>query len=465
MVLFLLIFVFKTIFANNDTTYIKPSELEPGWGLYWTDSRTQTMWIPDSLIVYLNISPDGNWLVYRDLNYMQLLNLQTKQVRRIADFGDIPLWSPDSKIISFIDPYLNLSPLYLYLLSENKLDSITCIKLDSTCSYGNSWAYDNNLYFSHPKGFFVSDSSVFRMNFDSSLKVGYPVHDLLNGIKMKYAPVPVFPPGNLNFYVSQDINDIGIDGFDLTTNFDFNNRKSVKIPPPDTGWIYSGCNTFGMPESSYLLHVGIRGDVYLYLSYRSKKENVRDSLGNFCNPIFWDSSTIAARNASGWYRVDTNGNNLVQLIRSWTHSMGGLSITADGETIYYGMLEKDMSPAIWKMNRFGKNKEMVYKLNGQHTEFIDNKELMPESGISIKCVPYSGYNELKISYFIDNDAGAEIEIYDYYGRLVENRIIENVIPNKINSISINSQSYCTGVYFIQLKSGSKFAFDKFIILK
>lgn len=449
------------LLAQGDTTYVKPDELEYGWGLYWTDSKTEDIPIPYLGISSISVSPNGKWLAFRDNSYLQVMNLQTKEIKRVSSEGFYSEWSPDSKILSFVKPMFEVRSLFLYFLLEDRLDSITCLLSDNFCSFGSKWAIDNYIYFSHPLGYPPPDSLVFRVNVDSSLKSKHPVHELMDGIKYKYIPIPFFPTISINYFVSQNNNDeINQNkGFDVTINFDYNLRTKIRIPIPDTNWIYCGCNTFGMPDESNLMQVGPRGDVYLYLSFRAKKEwETTDENNNRCNPKYWDSSTIAARNASGWYRVDTNGFNLVQLVRSWSLPIGGISISRDGEAIYYGFLQQDTCISIMKMNRFGRNKELVFKLEKETSVSSELNYLSSNDIISIQN-PINK-NEIRITVNKEFSQSFEFSIFDLYGK----KIIQ--FSNKFtnNPITINTSDFIDGIYFLTYNSTKYSGALKFLLL-
>jgi len=249
-----------------------------------------------------------------------------------------------------------------------------------------------------------------------------------------------FPPNTIHYYLNKyPLNDFNTEGFYVTTDSNYDSRREIRFNVPDTSWLFSDCNSLcgSMNFTLKQIEAGPRGEVYCYLTFRSKK----DTLYNCCT-AYWDSSTLAARDASGWYRVDTSGNNLVQLVRSWTTGMGGISITADGNTIYYGMLDKDTNAAIYKMDRFGKHKELVLNLGHQIINSVDN----PENNISnsLKSIVVGDAEEISLKFPQFVGKSGTITIYDIWGREISKVSYQSIDKE----MKINVSGLPKGFYII-----------------
>jgi hypothetical protein len=456
----------KSYSQSNDSNYVTSQELEPGWGLYWRNQNEEIYETVKSILYNVSISPNGKYLAYDCCWWMgsnelppswgiKVLNTETKEIIFTGENIMEPFWSSDNNFLIYFSDFL---PPGLSFISwnriTNKIDSINCIT--ESCDIGSTLAPDDYFYFAFPNGYPPPDSQMYRTNLFESIIKGKIFYELIPGLKWEMQNGPIFSPNSMDYNIIRIGNEIGcVTGFYIVTNFDYKGRRSFYYQVPDTSWVISAANTAYMNGNDIAL--GPNGDVYTYLSFRAKSEIARD-----CMPPF-DSNETAARNASGLYRIDTSGKNFVQLVRSWTYKPGGFSITADGETIYYGFLLSDTCAGIMKMNKYGKNKELVMRIEPCQNVIIDVPEpkqiINPVSNLTTRYNETT--NEINISWKLDNSNKTKIYIYDLYGRLIE----ESDIGNQIDSISINAASYMSGVYFVTLRSPVMAATKGVLVLK
>jgi hypothetical protein len=452
------------LFCYEKDDFVKPDELEKGWGLFWTNPSTQEILIPYYNMSSIAISPDNKYLAFRDIYSLKILDLKTNVIFSVSKDAYYSEWSNDSKMIIYGMPATTNRSVVLYYIDDKRFDTIPCSTEYSRCSIGSKLAPDNYRYFANPYGYPPPDSIIFRVNFEHLLLTKKVEYELMEGIKYKYLPNPYFPSNNINYFISTSFGDYDylLKGFDVTNNFDFNNRRIIKIKVPDTSWVIDACNTYSGVFESNQIQIGTRNDVYLFLSFRSKKELINDEYNNKCNPKYWDSSTIAARNASGWYRVDTSGNNLIQLVRSWVIPPGGISITGDGEYLYYGFLLPDTTFGIMRMNRFGKDKKLIVKIGKDNFVSVINEpenELNNSNSI-ISPNPASDYIEIALnsSSIKRGPGGVFYEIYNIFGEKITTPLSLRDATHLSANCKIDISNLAPGVYFIKI--GDKFG--KFI---
>lgn len=440
-----------------DTIYVTPAELEPGWGLYWTDIFTQdNMPSAKSWVADIKVTPDGKYLAFRDHFGLKVWNFETDEITLVDKYGFAPRWAVDNEILIFSN--VNIPGGYVWFPKTKRYDTL-CLSTDKNCTLGASLGPDNKLYFAYPNGFPPPDSLIFRTNIYETLNAGHTVWELLEGIKWEMQAYPTFSPYSMEYNIRKiwdSPNEFyGVVGFHVVTGFEYKGRRTYYYPKKDTTWLFNLTNTYGGGSEDITL--GPNGDVYSYLSFRSIGE-----FNNRHNPPF-DSAAIAARDACGWYRVDTSGTNLVQLVRSWTYNLGGLSITGDGETIYYGYLLPDTCAAIMKMNKYGKNKEIVLRLPPfASPDAVENDPEFNEK-IFLKCESGVVSNQLRLAYSLGSWDYGEISICDYFGRQVYSSRVDANSGRK--QISLDTDNFSAGLYFIYLKTKDGFAIDKFVIVK
>ncbi|MCL5992543.1 MAG: T9SS type A sorting domain-containing protein [Bacteroidetes bacterium] len=456
----LIIFILFNIYNSKsqvDTNYVKPEELENGW---YTTYGNNFFWDPSPLKTYvdnISVSKDGKWLTYRSTgindinnNYgIWIYNINNKTKMKL-NFSNISLWwgillqlGNDNLTLRFRG---NNNFVYFYNVETMALDSVDCPTDSENCSFGLIWAPDNYAYFSYPYGIPSPDSSMYRENIMLSKQFGHPVSEKINDVKYGTLNIPYFPPDNINFFVrpkgscTQE-SPSALCGFKITREFIFSDENEVFLVIPDKDWIYSYLHTNRVGDYPPL-KVSTDGCIYIYLSYRNQREYYSSTDDPF------DSINRIARDASGWYRVDTTGNNLIQLVRSWIVYTTGLSVTGDGETIYYAQLLPDTTTGIMRMNKYGKNKELVLKIEPETIGVVDNKLVSNK----FEAMPNPASTLLDIVFSLQNKGTAQLIITNSFGQQVYNAIVNYNDASNEQRHSIDISTFPSGLYFVTLRS-------------
>jgi hypothetical protein len=426
----------------SDSGYVMPEELEPGYGIVWRSSWTQDIEEPRHRMFGVAVSPDGHWLAYNPEEGSTLRDLHNGKIVAFQSFGHRVQWSRDSRTLKHTD---NRPGRDFWNVETGERRVLTGLPNPRVCSLYDIWAPDGNIYHEDCEG-----DSLWRILLDSSFKAGYPVEQPLN-----LSPLPFFPPDTTGWYITYAWMDIPderfITGFNIVHNFDWDNRRTVRIPIPrsDSSWVFGGQNAWGQ-GSTFVpgMVTGPGGVVYLWLSFRAVSEWSHEN-----TPPFTEKE-LEARNASGWYRVDTNGQGLVQLVRSWSGGLG-ISVTADGEKIYYGHLLPDTTCAVFEMDKWGRNKRQIstpwegLAFLGVH-ESANNDRSATEA-ISARSEESNG--RVVIHYSMTTPGPVTITLYDLLGRPLL-RQSEHRRGNSGEEIAVALQmpNIPQGVYFVIVRS-------------
>ncbi|MBI5324161.1 MAG: T9SS type A sorting domain-containing protein [Ignavibacteriae bacterium] len=461
LLILLIINIFQAF--SEDTIFVKPSELEPNWGLWasW-DPLWESFYSPlNSEIVSFRISQDGRYLAYvgytftdnDSLNFHFYDTHDNREIFKTIYSGvlDWPysFWFLDSVNVIYIHTYPpdNTGHFEYKLLKLNletlQTDSLTCGTGENNCMFGTIGA-DRKGYVTE------TEKKIYkRLNIDSSFKSSHPINESIPNFNEPFGPK--FPPCNIAYSLSQlytrDSGGFLIDlGFSIVHNFDYqNNRRDFyysSIPVPDSSWL---------PLEGYIYAIGTYGEIYLRLGYISKEEKAKGRnwpiIGNK-NPF--DSVMLAARSTWGYYRIDTSGNNLVQLVRFWGPNHN-LQVSCDG-TIYYEMINmEDTTSSIWKMNKYGKDKQMVFNLKKPVTSVNENKFFSNEIN-GIYLAPNPASTSIDFIYKLQSLGIAQITLTNSYGQQVYSVIVYNINPEEEQRHSIDINSLPSGLYFVTLRS-------------
>jgi len=251
-----------------------------------------------------------------------------------------------------------------------------------------------------------------------------------------------FPINSKDYLISPIFNEIeeSLKGFKLFIDFKYN---SEILFPKKESWEYLNLYEFSNMSTvlkKQMMKLGKHDDINAWVSYRLKEEITDWSIDPRIHP-----EAKEARDASGIYRIDTNGQNAFQLVRSWPYNPGGLQISGDGETIYYAYILPDSTSAIMKMDRFGKNKEIVFKLDPEVLS-VESQYLKP------KIYP----NPASESITISGIELGKVEIFNSLGQ----KLIEKEI---ISTSQIDISNIQTGLCILKIESGGKIMFEKVVV--
>ncbi|MBI5326238.1 MAG: T9SS type A sorting domain-containing protein [Ignavibacteriae bacterium] len=451
LILSMIIILLFNIYNSNsqvDTNYVKPEELENGWDALYGKYFFYEPYPLNSYVYYLSVSKDGKWLAYLN-DGIWIYNIINKIKTKIYN----PLnwthleWGNDNTTLRFWSNNVN----YYYNVNTKNFDSVLCSVDSEYCPFGLMWASDNYAYFSYPYGIPSPDSSIYRENVNLSSQLGFPINEKIIDTKFNSLKLPNFPPYNIDYFAHPKGCTQGskaLCGFIITRNFYFINEYEIILDIPNNEWNYSyiHAHTIG---AHYPLKVSTEGCIYIYLSYRNQRENYSSTNDPF------DSINRIARDASGWYRVDTSGKNLVQLVRSWVVYNCGLTVTGDGETIYYAFLLPDTTTCIMRMNKYGKNKELVLKIEPETIGVEDNKLVTN----SIEIIPNPATNKISIEFPLEFMSNARVSIFDCLG----NELLTKNSAGK--RIEFDCSPLPNGIYFCVVRAGSKAYSGKFVMVK
>ncbi len=480
----LVFFIYLSTAFANDTTFVKPSELEPNRG-FWFFRGIDGPEVSGSVNTIINcfqVSSNGRYLAYIGYqntiegkygkgNKFHFIDLQnnteiystTYPNDNIHDF-----WFKDTNTVVYFyfPPYdgsgkIPFYKLVLLNLLTFKTDSLYCRGGgDTSCYFLNTLGPDGKGYLSY-----LSSKIYGRLNIDSSFKIGFPVHEKIPGYSNDYS-ISSFPPCDTNFTLSLKSYPIDyksyphgfeyvLSGFSVVKNFDYQNHQTdIIIPlPQDTS-----CKNETGGGNPWNVSFGPDGVIYFGFMVLSNKEIARGLPVPPINEYPFDSIMLAARAKSGIYRIDTCGKNLIQLVRDWG-GMNCIHTTCDG-TIFYQMINwEDTTAAIWKMNKYGKDKQMVFNLKKQVSS------VNPEHDYTVKKDIISILNSInknEISIIINKNFNELIEftVFDLYGKRIKQ--FSNQYSNKV--IALNTADFIDGIYFLTYHSGKYSGALKFIIL-
>ncbi len=437
--------------------YVTPGELEEGWGFGYTHPIWSFYSYPINVISKFNISGDEKLLYIEYNNYK---NSDGREIYKVFfDIEKNQIVNPNNlfKAISSNDSkfkvYFNEIDNTLFIQKNEDLKILDCEALYSNCNLEKKFnCYDfqnivkdeNNNYYCLFFDFITENNiDIYKVNLDSLFEKECLVYDFLYNYKRESKNNTIlFSQNSLNFFIETNSPNHLINGFKLIQNF--NEPKFINIPKKND-W-YVTLRYEPLIENLYFYSyksakLGLNGDVYYYTSFRSESEpNSSDNYKPENHP-----EAKEARDASGIYRIDTNGHNPVQLVRSWTNHPGGLQISGDGETIYYAYILPDSTSAIMKMDRYGKNKEIVFKL--------DPKALSVEKQIlTPKIFPNPASEYVTISGIGNGKA------------IIYNSIGQKLMEQDITSASeINISNLQSGIYIIKLENAGNITFEKFMV--
>jgi hypothetical protein len=385
---------------------------------------------PIYVIYSFAVSPDGHWLAYRggwrDLNAALLLkDLRTGRVRVVSKTATEPQWHPNSRLLKYID---NTRPgrKFYDVESDSNRDVAGYCDTMPIFSAHDQMGPDGNVYFmnSHDE----TEGSIpglYRILLDSSFKSGCVAYEKI----AERGYIRAFPPTTLNWYLAHynywevpgqtSKNSVLYDGFSIVRNFDWQNQRRIYsfaasvFPGIDTstmryngeGW--SSATTFDW----YNRAIGPCGELYLHFSFMHKQEVYYEA-----GLVRHDTSKLWVRGMGGWYRVDTAARTFVQLARTW--SPLGISVTADGGKLYYGVHMPDSTIVIWEMDRCGRNKRQVTRPEEDpFTNLLRVNDVAIHHPLSVRVLPNPIEGDRLILAFTATRAGNyQIAIDDLLGQ-------------------------------------------------
>ncbi|MEP7219749.1 MAG: T9SS type A sorting domain-containing protein [Bacteroidota bacterium] len=423
----------------QDSEYVRNTDLEPGYGLtWWEDVSNQTIPFPNVRIYNLSVSPNGRWLAYKEegaafKDYLKVKDLQTGTTRILGDGLWGPEWSPDSRWLSYGD-IAHLGYFFWDPETGIVMSLKTTSKTDTTIGILNkTWAPDGSFYFLNFQRTH-GDSLIWRLLIDSSLKVGEYIYQYVDD----EPGTPIFPPGTMGYHIHGMYDNRNVIGFEIVSGFNYVGRRSISIPVLDTSWIRSRTDSWGNDEFQNNIIAGPDGVLYVYLSRRSKQERQHYSLPQ-------DSVDSTARNACGWYRIDTAGHGLVQLVRSWSYNMG-ISLTADGEKIYYGFYLPNNTCAIFEMDKWGKHKSQI-TVPGEGSMVSVPQSVGTAAGLHVAVI-IENATSARVTWHMEKAGSATVIIYNSLGQPIHTPIILESLDRGEHDQRINLSDVTTGVYFI-----------------
>ncbi|MCX6145878.1 MAG: T9SS type A sorting domain-containing protein [Candidatus Kapabacteria bacterium] len=459
--LILIVVLFSYISLHSDE-YVTEEKLEPGgFGLFINkDDGLEEFQHLETELYGLKVSPDGSYIAFITRNNFYIYNLQTDDYDTIGHVGYDFSWSPDSRYLVFVLYENGKGLLNIYNVNSHEYK----LYLDGK-GIGNALDIDSRgrIYYQNNE-YDKKDSSLYYYDFLKSLKNNSHVTEKINlkieDFKKYSLPYTVF--GNEKYfvclknpnYIYTNECKVGLGSRDLDycsfykmdTNFNVFSESKIKFDNPDHYNV-----RINEPSYSRTLGNKIRitknNEIFIYLNVRHIKE-IENPNFNFTS---WDSTSIEARNKSGYYRMDTNCGNMKQLVRMWAN-VGGITATGDGEIIYYGYMKPNRNCVIMKMNKFGKKKVVVIDL-----ENLEGKSSVEDNQTTINNISYypnPSKDILNIKLIGEPLANEEIEVFDLMG--------QNLLTQKIYNIqtSINIQKLNTGIYYCKLKhNGTVFKFE------
>lgn len=343
-----------------------PDVLEPNFGItaprnpYVEPAPPPPRYIIDEIAV----SPDGRWLAYTGGwlgNPIRLLlkDLITDSLRVLANAASELQWKRSGAILSYVDLTIPTA-VYVDMHAGSRVEiSGRCDSAPLFISHP-LWAIDGNLYFTNALDTqHGSVPGLYRILLDSSLQSRCYVTEL-------FAPqgaILAIPPNEMSWYLSgykywevpgMTIGDVErYQGWSIVRGFDWEKQRRIvrvplsAFPGADTSTdLHFGGSRWASARSSTVT-VGNCGDLYIFVGTASRSER---------ETIQWTDEQIRARATSGWWRVDTNGTDPIQLVRTW--SPVGTSVTAD-EHVFYGYMNPDSTLAVFEMDRCGRGKRQV----------------------------------------------------------------------------------------------------------
>jgi hypothetical protein len=332
--------------ARHDAVLSDP-ELEPGYGLGYTHFADDVIEPPRLVITDLAISPQGTTLAFLQEQRVRILDIASGVISELGQGHNI-VWCGDGNWLAY---YAAPDPqFWIDLVFWNRVtgETIQPRKVDSSRMHQFFPSPDGNLYYMDERPARQGGQVLLRVLVDQTLQSGSLVVERI-GI---HTPKPVFHPVDSTFYLSEfaapeeELN--RRDGFSMIRGFKADGRKDVFFPLPDSTWESSVRGRGGVYSVTPWYLVCPDGSVLLYRAFRHKNESIIPP---------YDSATLAARNASGWYHCDSLGNGLRHIVRSWTFGLG-ISVDRAGR-VYYGFLMPDSTVAIWSMNSNGSDKRQV----------------------------------------------------------------------------------------------------------
>lgn len=410
----------------------------------WHIEEIQMWGTPTVNLLGIAVSPDGRYLAYVEDSLLKVKELPAGNEKVIAKFGYMPKWSPNSRYLKYF--HLDNIGATFWDTKNDKLIPIRAWRDTSVCYFYDTWAPDGNLYFinCHPD----HRGLLSRFLVDSSLKEGEFIMEIIKN----YKQYPQWPITTASYHIIQPFepNRYKPYSFHIVSDFNWEQRRTVTIPFPDTSWEVSQSNSFPGYDDYNPMAIGPQGEVYFYMTYRSFREIAHNNTPPF------DTAELRARNASGWYRVDSTGKNLVQLVRCWPSGLG-ISITADGEKLYYGMLLRDSTCAVFEMDRWGRNKRQV--TFPRQTTSAAWERIVPTKLGANSRVEGCGNNR-QIVVGMENEIRGEIviEIYNSAGELV-NRKVGGGLELRIDAGDLSS-----GMYTVMVHNGRSIINNRIVVV-
>ncbi len=436
--------------------YVTPEELEEGWGFRYLHQLDRFESKPKNEISLFYLTPNEHLLCVltniKTSNNARNLVITYDLIKKSIveyDWKVIANYSNDNKICALYNYELNRTLIY----NEQRGEFYICNK-ESKCENSvNELCYIGNHIYKESEDYFsiiIIEHKVYKVKLNLLNENDCPEFELIKNTTLKnngpndFNNIQKYPINSIDFLISPIFTENYnlLTGFQLFKDFDYVNDTHFQI---SENWEISNVyeysnNNFLLKEKS--LSIGKDGDIYAWVSFRLNKEITDWNIDPRVN-----EAAREARDASGIYRIDTNGQNAVQLVRSWPYNPGGLQISGDGETIYYAYILPDSTSAIMKMDRYGKNKEIVFKL--------DPKALSVEKP-SLKPNIYPNPANEKIT--ISGIKNGKVEIYNTMG--------QKLIEKEINGISqIDISKIQTGLCILKIESAGKIIYEKILINK
>lgn len=430
--------------AQVDERYVRPEELEEGFALMWHVEEIPMWGTPTVNLLGIAVSPDGRYLAYVEDTLLKVKELPDGNEKVIAKYGYMPKWSPDSRYLKYYQ-YGNPG-ITFWEVNTNTRKTLRRGKDTSICYFYDTWAPDGNLYFinCHPD----HRGLLSRFLVDSSLKEGEFIMETIEN----YKQYPQWPITTASYHIVPHFEPISYKPyrFYIVNDFNWEQRRTITIPFPDSTWEVSQSNSFPGNYDFNPMAIGPEGELYFYMTYRSFRELAHNNTPPF------DTAELRARNASGWYRVDSTGKNLVQLVRCWPSGLG-ISITADGEKIYYGMLLRDSTCAVFEMDRWGRNKRQV-TFPRQTASVIAERSVPTKLEVQSRVRGWGSDRQIVVT--VGNELAREIvvEMYNTAGALVK------VVKGRGAEVRIGAEGLASGMYTVLVSDGSMAASSRVLLV-